>query len=446
MPGWDDLVIGSGLLGAIVARRLAEGGRRVAILERGRAVTDPPGSHLRNTPEAQADPDGYFLRALAEADFLDEHAADENLPGAFTTSIVGGSGILWTNNCPRSVAGVDRPDDLHAGEWERCYAAAEGYLQVRDDEFDDSFRAAAVQKRLGPELAEANRRLIPLPLSGRRTSADRIHYVGPADVLRDGPPLGHRAGAVDGIAHDEGRVVGVHLGGEIERAENVVVAAGAIDGPRLLWRSGIRPPALGRHLSCHRVLFAQVVLGEGLWQEGAELDPLPRLGIPPTPDRPWFTMLLRDTCPMPPSEPDLDLPENRLIELQAFAPVDPDAGNVLRFAEDGGVHFDIPLSDGDHDRIAAIERDAAEICATIGRFRAGCEPQWIPPDAAHLTGSCRMGAPGDGASVTDSFGQVHGVENLFLATNGLISTRLAVNPTLTAAALAVRTADRILSA
>jgi choline dehydrogenase-like flavoprotein len=54
-----------------------------------------------------------------------------------------------------------------------------------------------------------------------------------------------------------------------------------------------------------------------------------------------------------------------------------------------------------------------------------------------------MGAHDDGTSVTDPTGMVWGVEGLHLATNGLIPTRLAVNPTLTTAALAVRAAERL---
>jgi choline dehydrogenase-like flavoprotein len=59
-------------------------------------------------------------------------------------------------------------------------------------------------------------------------------------------------------------------------------------------------------------------------------------------------------------------------------------------------------------------------------------------------GTCRMGAADDGTCVADEFGRVWGTENLYLATVGLIPTALAVNPTLTGAALAIRTADHVL--
>jgi choline dehydrogenase-like flavoprotein len=46
-------------------------------------------------------------------------------------------------------------------------------------------------------------------------------------------------------------------------------------------------------------------------------------------------------------------------------------------------------------------------------------------------------------SVADTDGRLHDTENVFLAGTGTIPNRLAVNPTLTAAALAVHTADTV---
>lgn len=444
MPAWDDIVVGSGLLGVSVARRLAEAGRRVVIVERGRAVSVPPGSHVRNGPEFRGDPDAYFAGIDRYFDYLDVDAVDSALPGAYTTSIVGGVGVLWTNNCPRAVDGVDRPELVHANEWATYYDAAEEYLEVRTDEFEDSVRQSRVTEHLGRELAKQGRVVVRLPLSGRRAGPDRIHYLGPADILavaaRD---VAIVAGDVTRVEHDGRRVLGVRVDDTIHRAENVVLAAGAVDTPQLLWQSGLRPPALGRHLSYHPVLIGQIVLDDGLWRTDANSDPPARLGIPPTPERPWFVMLLRDTNPLTPVTPDLEVPGNRVIEIQAFAPVDPHPDNRVRFSDSGAISFDVTLRDADEERRASIVLDVDNICARLGRYRAGCEPQWAPLGTPHLVGTCRMGASDDGTSVADSFGRVWGIENLYLATNGLIPTRLAVNPTLTGTALAIRTADRI---
>jgi C-glycoside oxidase len=56
-----------------------------------------------------------------------------------------------------------------------------------------------------------------------------------------------------------------------------------------------------------------------------------------------------------------------------------------------------------------------------------------------------VSAADDGTGVADYNGQVWGFDNLRLATNGLIPTRMAVNPTLTGVALAARIADGIVN-
>lgn len=435
------VVVGRGMAGAVVARRLAEAGCEVLVVEGGRAVSTPPGSHVRNAPPYRDDPDAWFGAIDGLFDYLDRAAAPARLPGAFTTAIDGGMGVAWTNNCPRAVAGVDRPPLLGDAEWERCYGVAERYLGVRPDEFPDSARARYVAGRLADRLADAGRRLVPLPLAGRRRAPTRIAYVGPADVLAPAAGAAVRRGEVERIATAGGRVRGVVVHGGLLRADHVVVAAGAVGTPGLLWRSGIDPPALGRNLSFHPVLIGQVVLDRPVGR-ARPADPLPRLGIPPTSAAPWFTMILRDTNPLPPTGRDIDVAPDRLVEIQAFAPVDPHPDNRLSIGERGRLTFDVPLRPADEARRAAIAADADALCERIGRWREGCEPRWAPLGTPHLMGSCRMGVDPAG-SVVDPEGRVHGVAGLAIAGNGVVPGRLAVNPTLTAAALAVRTADAV---
>ena len=54
-----------------------------------------------------------------------------------------------------------------------------------------------------------------------------------------------------------------------------------------------------------------------------------------------------------------------------------------------------------------------------------------------------MSAVNDGTGVADYQGRVWDYDNLFLATNGLIPTRMSVNPTLTGVSLAIHVADHI---
>ena len=93
--------------------------------------------------------------------------------------------------------------------------------------------------------------------------------------------------------------------------------------------------------------------------------------------------------------------------------------------------------------MAGAQAESDGLAAQLGRYRAGCKPMWMPFGFAHMTGTTRMSASDDGTGVTDYAGRVWGFDNLRLATNGLIPTRMAVNPTLTGAALAAHVADGI---
>jgi choline dehydrogenase-like flavoprotein len=65
-----------------------------------------------------------------------------------------------------------------------------------------------------------------------------------------------------------------------------------------------------------------------------------------------------------------------------------------------------------------------------------------PIGGYHHMGTTRM-ANNPRRGVTNSFGQVHGVENLYIAGSSLFPTSGWANPTLTLVALALRTGDHI---
>jgi len=61
----------------------------------------------------------------------------------------------------------------------------------------------------------------------------------------------------------------------------------------------------------------------------------------------------------------------------------------------------------------------------------------------HHMGATRMAASAN-AGVVDSYGRVHGVENLYIAGTSILPTGSASNPSYTALALALRTAEQLL--
>ena len=93
----------------------------------------------------------------------------------------------------------------------------------------------------------------------------------------------------------------------------------------------------------------------------------------------------------------------------------------------------------DAKRLWAAMRDEG-----LAIFKAGgATDAWATPmNSAHLAGGTTMGDDA-ATSVTDSFGRVHGIDNLYVAGSGLFPTEGGVNPTFTLQALALRTADHL---
>lgn len=86
------------------------------------------------------------------------------------------------------------------------------------------------------------------------------------------------------------------------------------------------------------------------------------------------------------------------------------------------------------DRFATATRGDALRTQSSEQYNSG----------AHHMGTCRMGA-GPEDSVVDTYGQVHGVRNLFvLGASNFPGTSGAVNPALTHVALSLRSGDRII--
>lgn len=444
----DVVIVGSGPIGVSCAICFARKGLSVAVLEQGEAITEPPGSHLRNKPGFQQDPDAFFGAVdpfLQPIMALDQDAV---LPGIADTAAIGGQGVLWTNNCPRASV-FERFDALSDAQWNDYYSEAETALQVTIDAATGSRVGANIKERLLPGLREEGRTLQSLPFSGHRAGGGGLHFAGTADLLTAvdrevleririyAPALARK------LLTKNGKVTGVAVrtGGTSDRilsAGIILIAGGALGTPRLLHKSGIRPDALGRGFSFHALHFAQLVLSPELASTPARDDVPPRYWVAPTENAPWHIQVLRDTCPLPVVE-EVDNP-NRLLEFQAFLPVEFNEANSLSFLDDGNVSVTYSYSKDDRKQMQRLEEDIRHLGEKLGPWRKGGEPVWVPAGTSHLVGTCRMDCEG-ASGVTDRNGKVHGFDNLYLVGAGLIPAPVAVNPTLTALALAFRACD-----
>ena len=131
------------------------------------------------------------------------------------------------------------------------------------------------------------------------------------------------------------------------------------------------------------------------------------------------------------SAEDLPDPENRVVLSSHRTDEDgiPLPRMVYRVCANTRAILDFGI-----DRASEVLREAGAIAI---------EPTPLKAEAGfHLMGTARMGDDPE-TSVTDRFGRCHQVPNLFIADASTFVTASALNPTSTAQALALRTADHI---
>jgi choline dehydrogenase-like flavoprotein len=262
----DVCVIGSGAGGAVIAAELQRAGRQVLVLEQGQYRNESDFKQLELPGMLEL----YLGGGLA--------ASESGSISIFAGSTLGGGTVINYMNCIRTpdriraewasmgVDGLDAPDyDRHIDAiWER--------LSVND--------AATSQNRTHKKLI-AGCEALGYPSRALTRNAD-VSCDDPRvcgycfagcqkgcklstmkTFLQDAADAGARfvVGArADRILVDDGRATGVeatvtHTDGSTTaltvRAGTVVVAAGAIESPALLLRSGIGGPAAGQHLRLH---------------------------------------------------------------------------------------------------------------------------------------------------------------------------------------------------
>jgi C-glycoside oxidase len=409
----DVIIVGSGPIGAVSATSLAKRGKNVLLLD---AVSVPPGAHLRNQQQYQENPDRFFEEIGRWCRFFDPEAPSTGLPGANKTEAVGGQGLIWTNNCPRPTPYLGKLDFLDRNTWEQRLAEAERLLRVQTDLFDDSIRQARVESYLNAQIPE--RQVTKLPLAAERSQNGTLRFTATKDILQSDPvaassvTIQHRIN-IRQIHHTESRV-------ECLIAEDT-------NGAQESYRA-----------KDYIISIAQIVLKEELSAPEGNPDLSPRLYLPPSSSHPWHAMIARDIFPVPSPE---QVHENRLIDMQFFAPIEVREENRMSF-DSSSPRFSVQLTKRDEHLLNRMVEDQHELAKLLGRFREGCVPFFLPSGMAHPMGTCRMGSD-PSSSVVNGRGQVHGFDNLFVAGAAVLSFPIAINPTLTCAAIALETTDNI---
>jgi choline dehydrogenase-like flavoprotein len=479
----DVCIVGSGAGGSVIAAELQRVGRSVIVLERADYRNEADFRQLELVGAQE-----LFLRGGL---FFSESGAMGLLAGA----TLGGGTVINSMVCLRPPARI------------RAAWAAAGLDGVDTAAFDEHLDEVSRRINVNTEATKPNRvnemmlealelRGLPGEILPRNASLDDDpRYCGYCNAgcqqgckqstlktyLQDAADAGARfvvGCAVDRVLVRDGRAAGVVATvGETEltvEAPTVVVAAGGLESPALLLRSGIGGPAVGRFLRLHPTYFvtglydeevrswdgqfqatvsfafAEAVQGSGFLVESVNLS------------LPFFASSMAFTGGAEHKRRML-----RLRRAATWHAVSHDTGSgevVLDAAGEPVVRWSL---DDPVDR--AVAATAHVELARLHRARGANEiftfhwddPAWRRGDdfdaylarlesapyeglaySAHQMGSCRLGSD-PALSVADPWGELHDVPGVWIGDASALPTAPGVNPMLTIMALARRTAHAI---
>jgi choline dehydrogenase-like flavoprotein len=493
---YDVLIVGSGLMGAAVARCLRDDDPRIriAMVAGGPTVGPRAGQHLHDVE----DPDvwaqynrkvssgvqafytgvapsagvGGSMRDVTPGMYhltsLGQDAAD--MPGASVAWNAGGMGIHWTAATP-TPWGSELDRAVSSEQWQQDIARASQLLRVNPEPFPLTPPGLAVAHALTQHFGHVQargREVQNMPMAVNDDGTGRKERTSPSVIFA---PIGEPG--IDpaftfltntlstAIIHEgreaRGAVVrdlGTDETAEV-RAKHVVVCADAIRTPQLLFASGIRPEALGRYLNEHIFLTGQVIA------DPHSLGFDPEQLTPPT-DLEWAA----DCLWVPHSDAaqpyqvhimtkvlvDAQIaPIGYAVGIEYYVPTEIQRDNRLEFSESETDAVGLPritthfsYSEADLASLERARADQAGAAERMGAFDPATESAALGAGGSlHYTGTVRMGVVDDGTSVCSVEGRLWDFDNLFVAGNGVIATALACNSTLIGMTTAVRTASAI---
>ncbi|MFD3496765.1 GMC oxidoreductase [Streptomyces sp. NPDC058676] len=494
-PRTDVLIVGSGIMGSVVARQLrdTDPALDITMVDGGSAIGESPGLHLhdlddpllwaRYNEQVATGVQGMYTGAEVVREVPDSlpglrpgmvHALAfgedaEAMPATALAWNAGGMGVHWTAATPWP-AGHEVFDFGNPARWAADLDTARRVLAVTPAAIGPTEVGRTVLDVLSRRFDGAgphDRRPQPMPMAVTPTTSGPMPRTAPGTIfpaLATGgdPSFTLMTGTLaTALLVEDHRVTGARLrrvadgAASVLLADTVVVCADALRTPQLLFASGIRPHALGRHLNEHAFITARVLLD--LDRFGIDLDDLPpqrpgefstdSLWLPQNgAAQPFHGQIMNRTYV------DEDgRPLAHSVGLSLYAPVESRPENRLVFSETetdlaGMPRITVEFGYCDADR-ALIARALDEVRSTaeeFGPFDPATESALLPPGSSlHQTGTVRAGAADDGTSVCDPDGRVWDYDNLYLAGNGVIPTAMAANVTLTGAVTAVRAARAV---
>jgi choline dehydrogenase-like flavoprotein len=462
---FDVVVVGSGAGGGVVAGELAQRGRDVLLLEAGPHLTAADFTRW----EAKATHDLFWPLRLAP---LPDGEAVAFLAGR----CVGGTTTINTKVALRAherdvakwheATGLtnDRGEPFAAADLAPYYDRVEQVLGVRERTdwtksvytVDRGFRALGAELEPVTSYTDATCSRCGSCMQGCATNAGKSTmntYIAEALARR---LLELRAGAtVERVLIEGGEAAGVEYAdgaGERHtiRARAVVVAAGALNTPQLLLRSGLQSDAVGKHLGLHPVRLVYGLFDEP--QDAHMVYPITAHCMKHQHDEDGGFVIEGTTIQDPISFATTLCDESgplwgqRLVDavrrfrhwIGVLAMANDENTSAVVVDENGGERFDVAFRPAEQERIDASFDFSRRVLEAAGATRV-C---WSGLASTHVQGSCRMGDD-PARSVVDRNGESHDVKRLYVGDASLIPRTLSVNPSLTIMALATRLADHL---
>jgi len=462
---FDVIVVGSGAGGGVVAGELAQRGRDVLLLE--------CGPHLRAADftrwEAKAAHDLFWPLRMAP------------LPSGEVVAFLAGRCVGGTTTINTKVAfraherdvakwhaatglTADGGEPFSVADLEPYYDRVEQILGVRErhDWKKSVYTVQAGFRALGADLeavhayTDANCTSCGSCIQGCASNAGKSTmntYI--ADALAEGI-LELRANAtVERVLTERSEASGVeYVDGAGERhtvhAGAVVVAAGALNTPQLLTRSGLANASIGRHLGLHPVRLVYGLFDEP--QDAHIVYPITAHCVKFQHDEDGGFVIEATTIQDPIAFATTLCDENgplwgpRLVEavrrfrhwIGFLAMANDDNNSAVVVGEGGGERIDVHFQPNELERIDAGLRFSREVLEAAGAKQI-C---WTGLVSTHVQGSCRMGDD-PARSAVDRNGESHDVKRLFVGDASLVPRTLSVNPSLTIMALATRLAEHL---
>ncbi|MBK5233125.1 MAG: GMC family oxidoreductase [Thermoleophilia bacterium] len=488
----DAVIVGSGAGGGVIAARLAAAGLKVIVLE--------AGGYFNEADFDQTELGGYsrfYWRGGPTP------TADFNVSLQAGSCLGGGTVINWTN-C------------LRTKPWVREEWAAHGLTDVATPSFDDHLDSVWQRISANGDCSDLN----PAHESWRRgaeslgwswETVDRnwdkdLHDPQMAGFMGWGDQSGAKQSTLktylqdavddgadvvvgcfaDRIVVEDGRAAGVvaHISdAEITvRAPRVVVAAGSLESPALLLRSGLGGPAAGQYLRLHPCtsVFADYGTDQRAWWGPPQAGIVDEFATGLDGDGYGFLLEgVQYTTGLSASAIPFTTAEEHKQALTDFKNAAPTIG-LIRDHGRGQVVLDAkgqaqPLYSMTDPRDIATTRRALEAQIRVHiaggaralQILAEGLPAWrigddveafvarssrIPLRAggarmfsAHQMGTCRMGEDPQ-TSVADPRGELHDTPGVWIGDGSAFPTSSGTNPMITIMSLASRTAEQIVAA